>query len=148
MYRYRALTPGGLQRGSHGDGQSPSPSNRLVPVTARVHGGCRVWLKGKKIHLRSRAFLCKDAQTHTFTLPFPHFSNYALFMRHVFHQQQLQIMIMSERAVVGSVYHGVSTTVIELRKTQFLWFATRNGHGQKLNALVDHALIIYNNNVK
>lgn len=49
---------------------------------------------------------------------------------------------------MGSIYHSVSTTVIDLCKTQFLWFATRNGHGQKLKALVDHAIVINNNDVK
>lgn len=47
-------------------------------------------------------------------------------------------MIMLEKGVVGSIFTSVNTT--ELCKAQFLWFASRNGHDQNSEVIIDHAV--------
>lgn len=47
-------------------------------------------------------------------------------------------MIMLEKGVVGSIFISVSTT--ELCKAQFLWFASRNGHDQNSEVMIDHVV--------
>ncbi len=126
MHRYRALTPVAFR-------EFPWWWPKRIPqqqaVTARVHGSCRVWLKEKKIHFCVKTH--KHILSH-FHFPFSQTMHYLWGM--FFFSSSCRSWPCCRGGLWVAFYHSVSITLIELGKTQFLWFATENGHGQKLKA--------------
>jgi len=81
MHRNRALPPGGLQRVPMVMAKAYRPATGWVPATARVHGGCRVWLKGGKKTLEKAEHFCVDTHKHISISSF--FFKLCTIIRHV-----------------------------------------------------------------